>query len=243
MASRARPKPGLSTERRFFIFMAAALAVATFIGFAPTYYLPGPAEPPSLGPILPIHAALCTGWILFFALQTGLVATRRMELHRLGGTAGLSLAAGVAFTGFAVGILSARTGSTMVPGADPYAFLTFPCAVLFLFTLFVGLGVVNRHRPDVHKRMMLLATISMVIPALARLAVRLQGPWLPPGPVGGMMFASLFLLALIAFDLATRRRLHLATMGGGALLLLSEPLRVLVGSTALWHVVARGLIG
>lgn len=47
------------SERRFFTWMAVAMAVATFAGFAPTYYLVGftAAPTPELTPVL--HELTC----------------------------------------------------------------------------------------------------------------------------------------------------------------------------------------
>jgi hypothetical protein len=78
---------------------------------------------------------------------------------------------------------------------------------LALFTTYVSLAVVFRKRPEVHKRLTLLASISIVGPALARFA-----DWSPGGiaarpfyGIGGLLvlFGSLFV-----YDLIVRRRPH-----------------------------------
>ena len=66
---------------------------------------------------------------------------------------------------------------------------------------------------------------------------------MPPGPPGGMLLVDAFVAALVAFDLATRRKLHPATLWAGGAFLLSEPLRIAIGQTAVWRSFATLLIG
>lgn len=77
------PQTRLVTERRFFTTMALAMATATFVGFAPTYFLAAwnDAPTPVLTPSIHIHGALCAAWIALLAVQTGLIAARRPDIH------------------------------------------------------------------------------------------------------------------------------------------------------------------
>jgi hypothetical protein len=111
--------------------------------------------------------------------------------------------------------------------------------------LFAAIGVLNRHRPDRHKRLMLLATMSLIGPALARIVTLVvQGTGIPgvPGVVGAVILVNLFVAALVIHDLASRGRLHPVTLWGGGLLVLTEPLRFAIGYSASWQVLARALM-
>jgi hypothetical protein len=238
MATKAklRTKPG--DERLFFMGMAAAMAIATFAGFAPSYYLAGSYAPraPALAPVVHLHGALCTGWILFLILQTGLIAAGRRDVHRTAGFAGAALAIAVVATGLFVATHSVRRVHNAVTDgtlADPYVFLIFPVTAVLIFALFVTLGVLNRRRPDYHKRLMILATASMIIPALARIVTHTTTAL--PGAFGALVLVNLFIAALAVHDLRTRGRLHPATLWGGGFLLLSEPLRIAIGFSEPWR--------
>ena len=65
MVMSVAPRARVVSERAFFTGMALAMALATFIGFAPTYYLAafndGPI--PVLTLSIHIHGALTTAWI------------------------------------------------------------------------------------------------------------------------------------------------------------------------------------
>ena len=240
MATRAAPQARFTGERRFHTGMALAMATVTFIGFAPTYYLSGlnPAARPLI-PIVHLHGALCTGWVLLLVLQTSLIGMRRPDLHRSFGIAGVAIAFAILVSGPFVALFHQRRIHTPLTAGtmnDPQVFLVYPMAVLATFALFVIAGLVNRNRPQVHKRLMLLATISLVIPALARISIRLI-PGMP-GVFGGMAMANLFLVAMIVHDLRQRGSLHPVTLWGGGLLLLSEPLRVAIGFSAPWRAFA-----
>lgn len=245
MTTTTAPQARFLTDRRFFAGMALAMAAAAFVGFAPTYYLAGlnDAPTPALTPQVHLHGALATAWMLLLVVQTGLISAGRPDIHRLSGLAGVVLGAAILVSGVLLAIGSERrthTDATTGTMADPYVFLIFPLASVGLFALFAALGVANRSRPDTHKRLMLLATMSLLGPALARVVNRTL-PVLP-GPIGALLLIDVFLAALVAYDLTTRGRLHPATLWAGGFLLLSEPLRVAIGFSEPWQAFARGLM-
>ena len=75
-------------------------------------------------------------------------------------------------------------------------------------------GVLNRHRPDYHKRLMLLGTIALLRPALARLVRMVSAPFLPLGVLGGLVVLNFYVAALIAFDLIRLGKVHPVTFCG-----------------------------
>lgn len=251
MAISVAPQARLLNERRFFIGMALAMAAGTFAGFAPTYYLAAlnDARTPVLTASVHIHGALCTGWILLLIAQTGLIAAGRRDVHKVLGAAGIVVAAAVLVLGIFVATHSQRrvhSEATAGTLADPYVFLIFPLTSVSLFALFVTLGVLNRHRPDAHKRLMLLATANLIVPSLARIVTQAAAE-VPsivgvPGVVGAVVLLNLFLAAMVIHDFATRARLHPVTLWGGGFVLLSEPLRFAIGFSAPWQAFARVLM-
>ena len=245
------PQTRLLNDRQFFTGMALAMALTTFVGFAPTYYLAAlhDASTPVLTPSVHLHGALSTAWILLLIAQTGLIAAGRRDIHKVVGTAGILVAAVVFVSGIFVAIHSQRRVHTEVTAdtlADPYVFLIFGFASASLFALFVTLGVLNRHRPDAHKRLMLLATANLIVPSLARIVTRAVAdvPSIPgvPGVVGAVLLLNVFLAAMVIHDFATRGRLHPVTLWGGGFVLLSEPLRFAIGLSAPWQAFAKMLM-
>jgi uncharacterized membrane protein YozB (DUF420 family) len=251
MVANVAPQARLVSERQFFTGMALSMGLVTLVGFAPTYYLVGlnDAATPVLTPSVHVHGALNTAWILLLILQARLIAAGRRDIHRAAGIAGAVLATAIFVSGIFVAINSERRvhmAATADTLADPYVFLIFPFASAGLFALFATLGVLNRRRAEAHKRLMLLATANLIIPALARIVnqvVHALGWAGPPGVVGAVVLLNVFLAAMLVHDLNTRGRLHPVTMWGGGFVALTEVLRFVIGFSAPWQSFARSLMG
>ena len=235
------------SERRFFTWMAVAMGVTTFAGFAHSYYLVAlhDAPTPVLTPSVHLHGALSTAWILLLIAQTRLIAHGRRDIHKLLGMVGVAIGAAIVFTGIFIAINSERRVHTAANAdtlADPYVFLIFPFISVGLFALFATLGMMKRNRPDTHKRLMLLATANMIVPALARIVTQTTDGAVP-GVIGAVLLLNAFLIAMFAHDLGTRGRVHPVTLWGGAVVVASEVLRFAIGFSAPWQAFARTLMG
>jgi hypothetical protein len=250
MATLIRPRTELDFDRLFFSGMAVAIAITVFVGFAPTYYLfplmhgvtsRGVAAGSELTPLVHVHATIFSLWIALFIAQTTLIARAQYDLHRRLGMASLVLATLMLVVGYLTATHAARTGSSP-PGWDDKAFLLIPLTSLALFTGFVIAGVLNRRRAAYHKRLMLLATISLLLPPLARIVRMTDAPFLPAGVLGGLVVLNLFVAAMIIYDLWRLGRVHPVTIWGATIVLIAWPLRVMFGYTDVWQHIARILI-
>lgn len=229
-------------ERHFFSGMALLILTAVVIGFARTYYLRGLLPVPTPAPLDPtgpihVHALLFTGWVVLLLIQARLIAGKRVGLHRRVGMASAVVAATMVGTGTLVAIQAVLRGVSPF-GMDPRAFLIIPLIALALFATFVVGGVLMRHDAQSHKRLMLLATIALLPPAIAR--------WVLPlgfAPPVVLIIATLFLVPLVFWDLKTLRRLHPVTLWGGLLLVVSGPLRLALARTEGWLAISDGLVG
>jgi hypothetical protein len=223
-------------DRRFFTGMALAAALVVFVGFAPTYYLKGAFAAPALRPLLHLHGALFTSWIVLFLVQTVLVAARRVDVHRRLGVAGGALAVAMFGVGLAAAVGSARRGFTPPGGPPALVFFAIPFFDMFVFASLIGTGLYLRRRSEAHKRLMLLATIGLLPAALARLPhIGAAGP---PGFFGA---TDLFVIACIVYDRVTRGRVHPAFLWGGLGLIASQVLRLVIGGTPAWQAFASWL--
>jgi len=107
-----------------------------------------------------------------------------------------------------------------------------------MFSIFVGSAFFWRRNREAHKRLMLLAYISIVAAATARLP-----GVLPMGPLWFYGLAFIFLLIAVAYDLGFCRRVHIAYILGGGLLVASVPLRLMFSGTGTWRAIAQFLVG
>ena len=226
----------------FFSAMAILMAITVFVGFAPSYYLRAFGDRPMVTidgspftPLVHLHGVLFTAFVVLFIVQTTLVASHRVAVHRRLGIAGGLLAVVMTLVGTVTGIAVAARGSAP-PGIDPLAFLAFPLSEMLLFAIFVGAALWLRANKAAHKRLMLLAYISIISAAVVRVplpGVQSMQWWF------GDDLALLFLLAGIVYDLVTQRRVHPAYVVGGALLVVSVPLRLMVSRTETWRAFAE----
>lgn len=217
-------------ERWFYISMAIAAVITVFAGFAPTYYLRPYYNTAPLMPLLHLHGIVFTSWLALFLVQTTLVAAHRTDIHRRLGILGGVIAAFMVLLGFTTAVIRASQGATPIPGVSPLSFLVVPLGDISVFAILVGAGFYYRRRPDVHKRLMLLATISILAAAIARLPFAIM----QAGPPAFFGFTDVFVLACIVYDLITLKRVHRATWFGAILIIASQPLRLMLGGTHAW---------
>jgi FtsH-binding integral membrane protein len=206
------------------------------LGFLPSYFHRS-AELPPLTPLYQLHGALFTAWVVLLVAQTALVAGRRTDLHRNLGIAGVVLAAVVFVVGIAVSVETLkRSGGP--PGGDPRKFFAIPIGDIIVFGALVSAAVVQRRHSEAHKRLMLLATISLLTAAVARF-LRQVGM----GGAPNLFFGTdVFVLVLVLYDLASRGRVHPATLWGGALVVGFKPLLFYVLSgTPAWLAITDAL--
>jgi hypothetical protein len=228
-------------ENWFFGGMAVIVLITVFIGFAPTFYLAKWMTPPHpvlpLTPLVLLHGCAFTSWILLLLLQTALVTGGRTDLHRRLGVFGACLAAAMVVLGLVTAVYGAHRGSNP-PGTEPLHFLAIPFFDILVFGLLVFYGVRARRDPPAHKRLMLLSTLGILAAAVARwpLAIMQAGP---PAFFG---ITDLFLLPLVAYDLVTLGRVHRATGWGIALIVVSQPLRLVMSGTGVWLAFAGWLV-
>jgi hypothetical protein len=112
-----------------------------------------------------------------------------------------------------------------------------PLGDISVFAVLIGAGFYYRRRPDVHKRLMLLATISILAAAIARLPFAIM----QAGPPAFFGLTDLFVVACVLYDLITLKRIHRATALAALLIVASQPLRLLLGGTHAWLTFAAWL--
>jgi hypothetical protein len=218
-------------ERWFFGGMAIALTATVFAGFAPTYYLNSFNERPfALTALLHLHGAAFTAWMFLLVAQTSFIAIGARRLHMRLGLFGAILAVFMTVVGPIVAVERTATGQIADLGAPPLVFLAVPVVGMVVFAALVAAALYYRRRsPAAHKRLMLLATLELVTAGVSRFPIVAE--W---GPLGFFATTDVFVLAIVAYDIATLRRPHAATLWGGAFFIASQPARLVIGGSPLW---------
>jgi len=242
MAVQAIPRVRWSGERSFYTGMALAILVTVYVGFARSFFLrplfPTWPSPPET--LFYVHGAVFAAWFVLLVAQASLVAAGRTDVHRKLGRWGVVLAAGMVVLGVLGALTAARrpTGFVGIP-VPPLQFLVVPLVDMVMFASFVGLAIAKRSDPQAHKRWMLLASINLITAAIARWpGVITVGA--PPLFFG---LTDLFLVPIVIWDRKSRGRVHPATLWGGLLTVVSQPLRLVVSGTTAWLAFARWVTG
>lgn len=230
----------------FYVWMAALCAVVAFGGFAPTYWLQLPAGTFVGPPLVHLHGALFSAWSVFLVWQATLAARGQLRRHRAWGLLGISLATAIVIIGVTTAIGTLQHGLAAGYGDRSRSFFVLPISAISMFAGFFIAAIANVRRPEAHKRLMLLATISLLGAAMARVFFVLMtggGPGLRPGlgPPPPMLIAlvpslllELFILAGIVYDWRTRGRPHPAWLAGAAVMTAVIILRVPLSNTSAW---------
>jgi hypothetical protein len=243
-----------SEHRLFYVAMAALLALTNLVGFGASYLLPVSAGAFAGPAVLHLHAGVAFAWTFLFLTQTLLVASGNVVRHQAMGLIGIALATAMVFSGLMVATKNMSVG--IAAGADEAAraFAIVPFTIVLLFGGFFAAAIANINRPEVHKRLMLIASIMTMPPAAGRVIGQLvldetlprQIIGAPPAPIAIATIASLaadmFLIAAIIYDWRTRGRPHPAYLYGLAAVLAVQALRFPLSETPLWRAITDAML-
>jgi hypothetical protein len=200
--------------RSYFLF-ALVLATIMFAGFAKNYYLRTWIGTRPITVMVHVHGLIMSAWVLLFLTQTLLIAKRRTDLHRKLGVGGAILAIVVVALGvftIASSILRRHLGTSI--GSFAVTFVAFDGLSLLLFGGLVATAVRVRLRPQTHKRLMLMAMVSLLPPAFGRFVAYFTRIHVIE-IVLALMFATVAMCIMI--DAIRHRRLHPALLWSGGL--------------------------
>jgi hypothetical protein len=237
-----------SHARYFYFYMALACVAVAFLGFAPTYWLPMASGKVPPMPVVHFHGLLFFAWTLFFAFQTWLAASGQITRHRTIGMVGVSLATAMTIFGFLVAVNAMKRSAALGLTDEGIAFAIVPLSGILFFAVVVTLAIAAVRQPETHKRLMLLASISLLDAAVARWFLTFLAP---PGPLGPppvpvtlppAFVAYLLLVAAMVFDWRTRGRPHPVYVYGGAALVAVKLLNWPISVTSFWHSFAGGIL-
>jgi hypothetical protein len=237
-----------SHTQYFYFYMALACAAVAFLGFAPTYWLPMASGKFPPMPVVHFHGLLFFAWTLYFAYQSWLATSGQVTRHRTIGMIGVSLATAMTIFGFLVAVNAMKRSAALGMTDEGIAFVIVPLSGMLFFAVVFVLGIANVRRPEIHKRLMLLAGISLLDAAVARWFLTFLAP---PGAVGPppvavtiapAFVAYLLLVVAIVFDWRTNGRPHPVYVYGGSALIAIKLLNWPISTTSAWHSLAGGIL-
>lgn len=216
--------PRHALKNRFYVRAAVFVILLNAAGFLPSL-IDGSRRAGAPTWLVAVHGATATAWLLLFLVQAILAATRRTAWHRRLGVVGPFLVIGIVVSGYLVQIDMVRRGYDLSgdirraapPGsealsAEELAAQMLPALQAFAsFGLLAGIGLWFRHRPEIHKRLMLLALGQLVVTPMIHLSGYLIGHWPAlTGRLTPVIFLGGFSLqfAGAAYEKLSRGRIH-----------------------------------
>jgi hypothetical protein len=252
-----------AAPRYFYVWMAAACMAIAVLGFMPTYFVPVAKGAFKGEALVHIHGLILFTWVLFFFIQSLLVARGKVLTHRTWGVLGVSIYTAIVFIVMAV--VSLRIAQASLPGQpaglahDMRAFEWVSVGGLVIGIPMFVLAIAYVKRPEIHKRLMLLVTLGMMGAPIARwfvfFLVPAADPHAPPWPPGlphvtaaqpffaipPALVGDLLLLTAIVYDWRTRGRPHSVYLWGGGVGLVFLATLVPVAESPAWQWVAAAL--
>lgn len=236
-------RPRISA-RRFYVAAAVACLAIAFLGFVPTFWLPLAAGSFRAPFLVYLHGLLFFAWTVLFLAQTSFVATGNVARHRELGLAGIAVAAVMLCVGVLMTIHSLRSSIALGFADAAKAFAIVPFSAIVLFAALVAIAIAARRNTELHKRLMLVATASLLQPAIGRWFLLFLKPPGAMGPppiavtiVPGLL-ADLIIVAGMVYDRRTRGSVHRAYWIGGGVLLAVQLLRLPLGHSSGWSAIA-----
>lgn len=198
-------------DGNFFLLYVALIWLAVLAGFAPEMIrrLNSNAAPFPIA--VHIHAVITLAWLVLLTSQTLLVRKRELRLHRKWGRAGAILAVAVILVGLWAALAFEKLAMS-TPERRPH-FLAIEWSNIIEFGGLVTAAIIARNRSSAHKRLILLATLSLTPAAFNR---AIGKPFLHPLLGSGVWqtwiqifsLTDLMVLGIGIYDWKSRGRVH-----------------------------------
>jgi hypothetical protein len=203
-----------SADHRFFVGTAVFSLALAIVGFAPAIVDPSSRRAP-LTPLVIVHGAAFTGWLILYLVQTLLASSGNMRIHRRLGVVGVVLAVVMMVGSYQTTIEMLRRGFDLSDDLVKFGPLilsaTFQLPVMPIFGGLVAAALLYRRHPAVHKRLMWLTISGPLLGAPLAHAIGHFGLPFVVAPLA----AALFALANPIYDRIAHGRIHPVSLWGG----------------------------
>jgi hypothetical protein len=224
----------------FFTAIALLGIVAIIIGFLKTFIIPITSGARTWPLVIYAHAFFVFGWVLLFLTQSLLIQNRKYRTHILIGRWGGIMAFGAAISIIPAALYQVERELKEGLGQIAISAIVGSLASAAMFLTLVTLAIVYRKRPQIHKRLMLLATILLIWPAWFRWRHYFPSVKRPDIWFAAVLADSLIIVAFI-WDSIKNRHIHPALLYGGLFIIVENVLEILFFDSSGWRVIANGV--
>jgi hypothetical protein len=248
---RRAPAAARNSHPRYLYAIFALVLTALVVWGFQHFYLHGRAYPgrpltPPIRTLVILHGVAMAGWMLLFVAQPFLISTGNRRLHMNLGKVGAVIALAIVVLGMKLGIDAARVNPSdnKISGLVTKQFLAVPIISILAFGACVAGAIWFRRRAELHRALILVATLTALGAATARIDLlnniyantaweRVFGPFLWPVVIA--------LLFLAVKSLLTRKLDVSYALGCCGLIVLSAFI-MWIAPTPAWDSVASFLL-
>jgi len=235
----------VGSERLFYVIAGSVMLIATLVGFrsflAHGKAFGGGEITRQIVPLVVVHGLAMFSWVSLFLVQSIFILNGNRRLHMRIGVGGAVLAGAMVVLGSATAILSARhnpDGYQIFGGAR--FFLATMLGEMLAFGTLVAIAVVYRRRAEIHRPMMLLASLMIISGGLGRCPYIGNFAIMPPLYVLGpaLVLGALLLVLQWALIRAISRWYAL----GYSAVVIASLIFIIVGHSSLWNQIAGAIV-
>lgn len=220
---------------------AACLAlIVVLVGFWKTFIVPSFLGTFTAPLVIYIHGALLFAWTLLLVAQAVMIRKKNLKLHRRIGWAGPFLAVAVSLSTMAAGVYVLRRD--VAAGESQIAISSFLGTLItpVIFVSLVMAAIIYRRRPEIHKRLILLAMISILWAAFGRFR-----HYFPPFEQAMLVFQgiipmSMILIAML-WEKITKGQVHPVYYFVGLPLLFENAAEIYFFNSSGWQIISSWL--
>ncbi|MEP0355247.1 hypothetical protein [Paraglaciecola sp.] len=211
---------------KLYLLISILMFLFILMGFGPDFYMSVMGGfHQSL--MLHIHAIIFIGWFVLFAIQAILPAFGRLDLHIKLGQFAFFYAILVVANGLYVTLTTFQFRIGNVGEHLARYWLLQPLTDMIVFPALVSAAFYYRKKPEIHKRLMLLATLVMTIVSLVRVTyIPMHGAklviWLAP------------IIIAMGYDYYTKKIIHPVYMFGLVLFTIIYCRKTWLFDTLIW---------
>lgn len=211
----------------FYAKMGMLLLALLVAGFGSAAFIQGRSLM-ELPVIFHMHGAVFIAWYLLFINQARLIGGGNHALHKKLGYSSVAIVTLMIVTGFMVSSHSFDRGLSPIPDTTIQQFMAFPMMDLVGILIFYTLGVAKRGDALFHKHCMLIMSIAIMDPGIARLAISFGFP-----PLAILVHIGLVIMVMM-YDRRTAGKIHMITWAGLAYVILRVVFIFTAGASEPW---------
>ncbi|MFT5166865.1 MAG: hypothetical protein ACI8P3_002097 [Saprospiraceae bacterium] len=214
----------------FFFYYSLIILTIVACAFGANALINSDDLPPIL-PIVIVHGIFMLAWYILVVVQTRLIIQRNHDIHIILGKASIVLAVGIVASGIMM-TLDSYARSSRVDIVTVNLFITINFIILYT------LAIYRRRHSDKHKRLILFASIAMILPALGRIT--------QAASINDFLSLPMWLILMLApvlYDIKTLRRVHKTTLLGIGLIIIGMALTISLMDYSIWVRFLESTIG